>query len=105
MTAAYERRELKHRASGETRPVPIHSELVTLIRDHMKEYRAGHGGRIFSLPRGGIVTDRASVRPSGTSRSCSAHPAAQGPPSVHATAPGASSSRAVICPAFSGQLN
>jgi hypothetical protein len=44
MTAAYERRELKHRASGETRPVPIHSELVTLIRDHMKEYRAGHGG-------------------------------------------------------------
>jgi integrase len=54
-----QRRELKHRAEGETRPVPIHPELVTLLRNHLKEYGAGPGGRIFSLPRGGILTDRA----------------------------------------------
>ncbi len=54
-----ERRELKHRAKDETRTVPVHPELVTLIRDHIKEFGLGPGGRIFSLQRGGIVTDRA----------------------------------------------
>jgi integrase len=54
-----QRRELKHRAEGETRPVPIHPELVTLLRNHLKEYGTGPGGRVFSLPRGGILTDRA----------------------------------------------
>ena len=54
-----QRRELKHRAEGETRPIPIHPELVTILRNHLKEYGTGPGGRVFSLPRGGIVTDRA----------------------------------------------
>lgn len=54
-----ERRELKHRAKDETRTVPMHPELVTLIRDHIKEFGAGPGGRIFHLARGGIITDRA----------------------------------------------
>ena len=54
-----QRRELKHRAEGETRPIPIHPELVTMLRNHLKEYGTGPGGRVFSLPRGGIVTDRA----------------------------------------------
>ena len=54
-----QRRELKHRAEGETRPVPIHPELVNLLRNHLKEHGTGPGGRVFSLPRGGILTDRA----------------------------------------------
>ena len=56
---ARQRRELKHRAPGETRAVPIHPELVVLLRDHLKRYGTGPGGRIFIGPRGGILTDRA----------------------------------------------
>jgi integrase len=54
-----QRGTLKHRAEGDTRSVPIHPELVALIRDHIKEFGIGPDGRIFRLPRGGIVTDRA----------------------------------------------
>jgi len=56
---ARQRRELKHRAPGETRTVPIHPELVILLRDHLKRHGTGPGGRIFIGPRGGILTDRA----------------------------------------------
>ena len=54
-----QRRELKHRPPGETRRVPIHPDLVTLLRDHLKRFGTGPNGRVFSLLRGGIVTDRA----------------------------------------------
>ena len=30
-----------------------------MLRNHLKEYGTGPGGRVFSLPRGRIVTDRA----------------------------------------------
>ena len=30
-----------------------------MLRNHLKEYGTGPGGRVFGLPRGGIVTDRA----------------------------------------------
>lgn len=56
---ARQRRELKHRAPGETRSVPIHPELVTLLLHHIKEYKTPPGGRIFIGSRGGILTDRA----------------------------------------------
>ena len=56
---ARQRRELKHRAPGETRTVPLHPELVILLRDHIKRFGTGPGGRIFVGPRGGILTDRA----------------------------------------------
>jgi integrase len=52
-------RELKHRAEGETRTVPIHPDLVKLLRDHIAEFGTGPGGRIFSLPRGGVITSTA----------------------------------------------
>jgi integrase len=55
------RRELKHRAEGETRTVPIHPDLAKLLRDHLTEFGTGPGGRIFSLPRGGIVTSTAYI--------------------------------------------
>jgi integrase len=52
-----ERRELKHRAPGETRQVPVHPELVMLFRDHMERFGIGPGGRIFTGPRGGTVAE------------------------------------------------
>jgi len=57
--AVRQRGALKHRAPGDTRRVPIHPELVTLLRNHLKRYGPGRGGRIFTLPRGGALTDRA----------------------------------------------
>jgi integrase len=52
-----ERRALKHRADGETRLVPIHPELVTLLRDHLERFGTGPGGRVFAGPRGGTVAE------------------------------------------------
>ncbi|WP_396455181.1 hypothetical protein [Actinomadura sp.] len=53
-----DRQPLKHRAPGETRPVPIHPELVTLLRHHIKEFNIPASGRLLVGPRGGIMTDR-----------------------------------------------
>jgi integrase len=52
-----ERRALKHRAAGDTRLVPIHPELVTLLRDHMDEFGSRPGRRVFTGPRGGVVSE------------------------------------------------
>jgi site-specific recombinase XerD len=57
-----ERRALKHRADGDTRRVPIHPELVTMLRDHLDEFGTGPHGRLFTGPRGGIITDRAYLK-------------------------------------------
>ena len=57
-----QRRELKHRAEKETRTVPIHPELVKLLRDHLAEFGTGPGGRVFTLATGKIVTDRAYLK-------------------------------------------
>ena len=52
-----ERRELKHPAVGDTRPVPVHPELVTLLRDHLERFGTGPGDRVFAGPRGGIIAE------------------------------------------------
>jgi integrase len=52
-----ERGALKDRADGETRLVPIHPELVTLLRDHLERFGTGSGGRVFSGPRGGTLAE------------------------------------------------
>jgi integrase len=57
-----QRRELKHRAENETRTVPIHPELVKLLRDHIAEFGIGPGERVFTLATGKIVTDRAYLK-------------------------------------------
>ena len=57
-----QRRELKHRAENETRTVPIHPELVKLLRDQLAEFAPGPGGRVFTLATGKIVTDRAYLK-------------------------------------------
>jgi integrase len=57
-----QRRELKHRAKDDTRTVPIHPDLVELLRDHLAEFSTGPGGRVFTLSTGRIVTDRAYLK-------------------------------------------
>jgi len=57
-----ERRPLKHRADGDTRRVPIHPELVAMLREHLHEFGTGPRGRLFTGPRGGIITDRAYLK-------------------------------------------
>jgi integrase len=57
-----ERRALKHRADGDTRHVPIHPELVAMLREHLDQFGIGPYGRLFTGPRGGIVTDRAYLK-------------------------------------------
>lgn len=57
-----ERRELKHRAKGDTRTVPIHPELVALLRWHLETFGTGPEGRVFIGPRGGEMTDRSYLK-------------------------------------------
>jgi site-specific recombinase XerC len=71
--SAHQRRELKHRPRGETRPVPIHPDLVALLREHLKKYQPGPDGRIFTGPRGGIFNDRAYLKVFHQARAAAFH--------------------------------
>ncbi|TMR88069.1 tyrosine-type recombinase/integrase [Nonomuraea basaltis] len=51
--ALREERALKHRAEGQTRPVPCPPTLTKLIRAHLAEFGTGPGGRLFVGVRGG----------------------------------------------------
>jgi integrase len=48
-----ERRQLKHRADGDSRIVPVHPELVGLLREHLAQFGASPDGHLFSGVRGG----------------------------------------------------
>ena len=48
-----ERRQLKHRADGDSRIVPVHPELARLLRDHLAQFGTPPDGRLFSGVRGG----------------------------------------------------
>ncbi len=48
-----ERRQLKHRAEGDTRIVPTHPELTQLLRDHLAKFGTSPDGRLFGGVRGG----------------------------------------------------
>ena len=48
-----EKRQLKHRADGDSRIVPAHPELVRLLRDHLAQFGTPPDGRLFSGVRGG----------------------------------------------------
>ncbi len=48
-----ERRQLKHRAEGDTRIVPTHPELTGLLRDHLASFGPAEDGRLFAGVRGG----------------------------------------------------
>jgi integrase len=61
-----ERRGLKHRAEGDTRRVPIHPELVALLRAHLKEFGTGPDRRC--LHRSPWRADDRSGLPEGLPR-------------------------------------
>jgi integrase len=48
-------RELKHRAAGETRRVPMPPELVAVLRRHLKEFGTDDEGRLFRGLRGDVL--------------------------------------------------
>src|SRR5499427_6296602 len=48
-----ERRQLKHRAEGDSRIVPTHPELTRLLRDHLDKFDTAPDGRLFGGVRGG----------------------------------------------------
>jgi integrase len=50
---AREWRQLKHRADGDSRIVPVHPELVRLLRKHLAQFGVSPDGRLFSGVRGG----------------------------------------------------
>jgi integrase len=47
-----ERRQLKHRAEGDTRIVPTHPELTRLLREHLASFEPAADGRLFAGVRG-----------------------------------------------------
>jgi integrase len=55
--ASREERGLKHRASGETRSIPIPPVLVGMLRGHIARYGTGPGGHLFRTARGGPLND------------------------------------------------
>jgi integrase len=48
-------RQLKHREKGEVRPVPLHPDLVALLRQHIERFGVAPDGRIFQSATGGPV--------------------------------------------------
>jgi integrase len=48
-----ERRQLKHRAEGDSRIVPTHQELTRILRDHLASFGTAADGRLFTGVRGG----------------------------------------------------
>jgi integrase len=48
-----DRRQLKHRARGDTRAVPIQPELVSLLREHIEQFGYSPAGQLFTGIRGG----------------------------------------------------
>ncbi len=57
--AAHDERGLKHRATTETRRVPIPPELVAILRAHIETFGVAPDGRIFSSDRGHPVASTA----------------------------------------------
>jgi integrase len=51
--SARERRQLKHRAEGDSRVVPTHPELTKILREHLAQFGSASDGRLFSGMRGG----------------------------------------------------
>lgn len=55
--ARRERRQLKHRAAGEVRPVPCPPPLTKLVRAHIAEFGFGPDGRMFRSRAGGDLSE------------------------------------------------
>jgi integrase len=58
---AFDHRGLKHRAEDDTRAVPIPPELVTILREHIKEFGTAPDGRLFRTVNGGMIYDHTAT--------------------------------------------
>ncbi|HEY5989110.1 MAG TPA: hypothetical protein VIV12_22425 [Streptosporangiaceae bacterium] len=52
---SHQPRGLKLRPHGAVRTVGVPPQLVRLLRDHIRAYGTGEGGRLFRSPRGGLL--------------------------------------------------
>lgn len=57
-----EERQLKHRASGDTRSVPCPPELAALLRSHLAQFGTTTGGLLFGGIRGGQLSESTYCR-------------------------------------------
>lgn len=55
--ARRERRQLKHRAAKEVRPVPVSPALGQLLRKHIANHGTAPDGRLFQGEAGGLLSD------------------------------------------------
>ena len=53
-----DRRQLKHRAKGDVRVVPIPPPLTVLLNNHLDEFGNAPDGRLFRALRGGLLGDK-----------------------------------------------
>ncbi|HEY3735366.1 MAG TPA: hypothetical protein VGL63_15775, partial [Streptosporangiaceae bacterium] len=53
-----DRRQLKHRAKGDVRVVPIPPPLTVILSQHLRESGTAPDGRLFLAPRGGLLGDK-----------------------------------------------
>jgi len=53
-----DRRQLKHRAKGDVRVVPIAPPLTVLLNNHLDEFGNAPDGRLFRALRGGLLGDK-----------------------------------------------
>ena len=51
-----DRRQLKHRAEGDSRIVPVHPELARLLRDHLAHFGIAPDGRLSTSVRPGDLS-------------------------------------------------
>ncbi|WP_425581326.1 tyrosine-type recombinase/integrase [Streptomyces sodiiphilus] len=54
---AHEQRQLKARAEGDSRPVPIPPFLVQMLRAHLERFGTAPDGRLFRTSRGGLLQE------------------------------------------------
>jgi len=53
-----DQRQLKHRAKGDVRVVPIPPPLTEILNSHLTEFGAAPDGRLFRAHRGGLLGDK-----------------------------------------------
>jgi integrase len=58
-----DRRQLKQRAVGDTRTVPVHPELAKLLRAHIETFGTAADGKLFTGIRGGELASVVCRRP------------------------------------------
>jgi len=75
-----ERRQLKHRAEGDSRIVPTHPELTRLLRDHLDSLHPAADGRLFAGVRGGELPTITYRRAWAKARQVALSPAEQASP-------------------------